>query len=62
MSENPKDYVYVPNKHENVNYSLWTLNTNPPIRILVRSSNDGYINDETSSHNVSSLHRSPLGD
>jgi hypothetical protein len=73
-AENAKDFVYIDNIHGNVNYSLWTLQQNEPpgqrlrnqntewsqaIRLLVRSSIDGYINTETSSFNVS-LNRTPL--
>jgi hypothetical protein len=65
-AENAKDYVYIENAHGNVNYALWSLQTEPPnqrlrssaaqsqqaIRLLVRTSIDGYINTETSSFNV----------
>jgi hypothetical protein len=52
-SENAKDYVYIENIHDNVNYTLWSFNLNKQtIRILIRSSVDGYVNTKTSSVNV----------
>lgn len=50
-SENPREYTYIENMHENINYSLITLNSHSPIRVLVRYSTDGYINTEHSSLN-----------
>jgi hypothetical protein len=51
--ENTKDYVYIENIHDNVNYTLWSFNlSKKTIRILIRSSVDGYVNTETSSVNV----------
>jgi hypothetical protein len=54
--ENSKDFAHIDNKHDNVSYSIWTFNLNKPIRILVRSCTDGYINSETSSQNSVVLH------
>ena len=54
--ENVKEYTYIENVHDNLNYTLWTLNLHKPIKILVRSSTDGYVNTETSSFNSIVLH------
>lgn len=50
-AENPREYEYIDNVHENISYTLWNLNSNPPLKVLVRSSTDGYINTEHSSMN-----------
>lgn len=54
--ENPRDYEYIENMHDNLNYSLWTVQgqqkSSKPTRVLVRQSTDGYVNTETSSLNV----------
>ena len=55
--ENAKNFTYIENKHDNLNYTLWTLNLNKSVlRVLVRSCVDGYINTETSSFNSVVLH------
>lgn len=49
--ENAREFDYLENMHDNLSYTLWTLSGNNPIKILVRSSTDGYINTEHSSQN-----------
>ena len=55
-AENIKDYTYIENIHENINYNLWIINGHKPIRILVRSSISGYVNTESSSRSSIVLH------
>lgn len=55
-AENVKDYTYIENIHENVNYKLWVISGPKPIRILVRSSVAGYVNTESSSRSSVVLH------
>ncbi|CAF0998202.1 unnamed protein product [Brachionus calyciflorus] len=55
-AENPREYDYIENVHDNLNYTLWTLNSNPPMKILIRYSTDGYINTEHSSMNSVVIH------
>ncbi|RNA44600.1 little elongation complex subunit 2 isoform X1 [Brachionus plicatilis] len=47
-AENPREYNYLENVHDNLNYSLWGLDS---MKILIRSSTVGYINKEHSSMN-----------
>lgn len=46
--ENPREYQYFDNVHDNLNYSLWRLDS---MKILIRSSTVGYVNTEHSSMN-----------
>ncbi len=57
-NENLKDYVYIENIHENINYNLWVINVpnSTPLRILVRSSISGYVNTESTSRSSIVLH------
>lgn len=54
-TENVRDYTYIKSMYGNCNYSTWNLDSGDqnPIRILIRASNQGYINTATSSFNVS---------
>jgi hypothetical protein len=49
--ENSREFMYIENAHGNLNYSLWTFEApnQRPIRLIIRSSVDGYINTESSS-------------
>jgi hypothetical protein len=62
-SENLKDYIYIENIHENINYNMWVIKTaasasvnSTPLRILVRTSISGYVNTESSSRSSIVLH------
>ena len=52
-SDNPNDYSYIENAHENLSYSLFSFKTQPETNVIIRFSIDGYVNTETSSLNAS---------
>lgn len=51
--ENPREYQYFHNANDNLNYSLWKLDS---MKILIRSSTVGYVNTEHSSMNPIVIH------